>query len=78
MKLALLMFLSSAACAQTPTPAAAAGHDCLIEPNQRIEIRSPANALIDTQWSTPHLSSLGVVEIPRVEYLARLASALAE
>lgn len=47
MKLALLMFLSSAACAQTPTPAAAAGHDCLIEPNQRIEIRSPANALID-------------------------------
>ena len=38
----------------------------------------PANALIDTQWSTPHLSSLGVVEIPRVEYLTRLASALAE
>jgi leucyl/phenylalanyl-tRNA--protein transferase len=32
--------------------------------------------LIDTQWRTPHLASLGVVEIPRQEYLARLASAL--
>lgn len=35
-----------------PAPAAngaapAAGHDCLIEPFQRIEIRSPVNALID-------------------------------
>jgi leucyl/phenylalanyl-tRNA--protein transferase len=32
--------------------------------------------LIDTQWRTPHLASLGVVEIPRQEYLARLAGAL--
>lgn len=31
--------------------------------------RSP---LIDVQWSTPHLDSLGVVEIPRSEYLAAL------
>lgn len=29
--------------------------------------------LIDTQWSTPHLASLGVVEIPRLDYLAALA-----
>ena len=28
--------------------------------------------LLDTQWQTPHLASLGVVEIPRAEYLARL------
>jgi leucyl/phenylalanyl-tRNA---protein transferase len=28
--------------------------------------------LLDTQWQTPHLASLGVVEIPRPEYLARL------
>lgn len=28
--------------------------------------------LIDVQWSTPHLASLGVVEIPRHEYLAAL------
>lgn len=32
--------------------------------------------LLDTQWQTPHLASLGVVEIPREEYLHRLALAL--
>ena len=32
--------------------------------------------LLDTQWQTPHLASLGVVEIPRVDYLARLEVAL--
>jgi leucyl/phenylalanyl-tRNA---protein transferase len=33
--------------------------------------------LLDTQWQTPHLASLGVVEIPRAEYLDRLDAALA-
>jgi leucyl/phenylalanyl-tRNA--protein transferase len=33
--------------------------------------------LLDLQWSTPHLQSLGSVEIPRAEYLARLRRALA-
>ena len=32
--------------------------------------------ILDTQWQTPHLASLGVVEIPREEYLHRLAVAL--
>lgn len=32
--------------------------------------------LLDTQWSTEHLASLGAVEIPRPEYLRRLASAV--
>jgi leucyl/phenylalanyl-tRNA--protein transferase len=32
--------------------------------------------LLDTQWLTPHLASLGAVEIPRQEYLARLRTAL--
>jgi len=32
--------------------------------------------LLDTQWQTPHLASLGVVELPRPEYLARLRRAL--
>ncbi len=32
--------------------------------------------VLDTQWQTPHLASLGVVEIPRAEYLARLEDAL--
>lgn len=45
--------LAAAAQAQPKAPAPAAGtansnsFDCLIEPNQRIEIRSPANALIE-------------------------------
>lgn len=32
--------------------------------------------LLDVQWSTPHLASLGVVEIPRAEYARRLPAAL--
>lgn len=32
--------------------------------------------LLDVQWSTPHLASLGVVEIDRSDYLARLDAAL--
>lgn len=34
-------------------------------------------ALLDVQWSTDHLASLGVVEIPRIEYLMRLEAATA-
>lgn len=32
--------------------------------------------LLDVQWSTPHLASLGVVEVPRSTYLDRLRKAL--
>jgi len=32
--------------------------------------------LLDVQWVTPHLASLGAVEIPRPEYLRRLTRAL--
>ncbi|SHK73220.1 leucyl/phenylalanyl-tRNA--protein transferase [Pseudonocardia thermophila] len=32
--------------------------------------------LIDVQWQTPHLASLGVQEIPRADYLARLPALL--
>ena len=32
--------------------------------------------LLDVQWVTPHLASLGVVEISRADYLERLAEAL--
>ena len=35
------------------------------------------DALIDVQWLTPHLASLGATEIPRGEYLRRLERALA-
>lgn len=33
--------------------------------------------LLDVQWRTDHLASLGVIEIPRADYLARLDAALA-
>jgi len=33
--------------------------------------------LLDVQWRTPHLASLGVIEMARTQYLARLADALA-
>jgi leucyl/phenylalanyl-tRNA---protein transferase len=32
--------------------------------------------LLDVQWQTPHLASLGAVELPRAEYLTRLERAL--
>lgn len=32
--------------------------------------------LLDVQWSTPHLASLGVVTVPRRQYLDRLETAL--
>lgn len=32
--------------------------------------------LLDVQWVTPHLASLGATEIPRGDYLARLSDAL--
>jgi leucyl/phenylalanyl-tRNA--protein transferase len=35
------------------------------------------DALLDVQWQTPHLASLGCVELPRSEYLARLRIASA-
>ena len=36
----------------------------------------PTDRLLDVQWVTPHLASLGVVEIGREDYLERLARAL--
>ena len=31
--------------------------------------------LFDVQWTTPHLTSLGAIDIPRDDYLALLAQA---
>ncbi|MET0524233.1 MAG: leucyl/phenylalanyl-tRNA--protein transferase [Nocardioides sp.] len=33
--------------------------------------------LLDVQWQTPHLASLGVVQVPRRDYLARLGDVVA-
>jgi len=38
-------------------------------------LREAQVELFDVQWSTSHLASLGAIEIPRVEYLRRLATA---
>ena len=38
----------------------------------------PSNRVIDVQWQTPHLQTLGVVEMPRSAYLGRLEHALRE
>jgi leucyl/phenylalanyl-tRNA---protein transferase len=45
-----------------------------------VELLSDEHAgarVLDTQWQTPHLATLGVVELPRRDYLRRLARALA-
>ena len=39
-------------------------------------LRDEGVTLLDTQWCTEHLASLGCVEVPRAEYLRRLALAL--
>ena len=39
-------------------------------------LRRGGAALLDVQWVTPHLRSLGAVEVPRAEYLERLAEAV--
>lgn len=36
----------------------------------------PGERLLDVQWCTDHLATLGVIEIPRAEYLTRLATAV--
>jgi len=36
----------------------------------------PGPRLVDVQWSTPHLASLGVSEVPRASYLGRLSGLL--
>ena len=39
-------------------------------------LRDNGATLLDVQWVTPHLATLGAVEIPRTEYLDRLALAV--
>ena len=41
-------------------------------------LRAGGFSLFDTQFLTPHLASLGAVEVPRAEYHRRLATALAQ
>jgi leucyl/phenylalanyl-tRNA--protein transferase len=41
-------------------------------------MRDRGFSLLDIQWVTPHLAQFGAIEIPRPEYLARLARALVQ
>lgn len=41
-------------------------------------MRADSMTLLDTQWCTPHLASLGCVVVPRPRYLEMLAAAIAE
>jgi len=41
-------------------------------------MRDSEMALLDVQWHTPHLASLGAIEVPREDYLRRLAQALGD
>ena len=41
-------------------------------------LRAGGGVLFDVQWRTPHLASLGAIEITRDDYAARLADALAQ
>jgi len=41
-------------------------------------LREGGASLLDVQWRTPHLASLGVTEVPRATYLGLLAEALAQ
>ena len=40
-------------------------------------LREGDAALLDVQWTTPHLSSLGAVDVPRAKYLELVADAVA-
>jgi leucyl/phenylalanyl-tRNA--protein transferase len=40
-------------------------------------LRAAGAVLLDVQWQTDHLASLGAVEVPRADYLGLLADALA-
>jgi leucyl/phenylalanyl-tRNA--protein transferase len=40
-------------------------------------LRAGGSTLLDVQWTTPHLASLGAIDIPREEYIERLQRALA-
>jgi leucyl/phenylalanyl-tRNA--protein transferase len=41
-----------------------------------VDVLDPAG-LLDVQWVTPHLASLGAVAVPAADYQRRLSAALA-
>lgn len=41
-------------------------------------LRATGASLLDVQWTTPHLVSLGAIDVPRDEYLRQLADAIGQ
>jgi len=41
-------------------------------------MRAGGGALLDVQWTTPHLESLGAVDVPRMRYLELVADAVVQ
>lgn len=41
-------------------------------------LRTSGATLLDVQWTTPHLVSLGAIDVPRHEYLTLLAAAIGD
>src|SRR5262245_1219748 len=39
-------------------------------------MRGSGGSLLDVQWTTPHLASLGAIDVPRVRYLELVAEAV--
>jgi leucyl/phenylalanyl-tRNA--protein transferase len=39
-------------------------------------LRGGGGALLDVQWTTPHLESLGAIDVPRAQYLELVADAI--
>ena len=40
-------------------------------------LREGGGTLLDVQWTTPHLESLGAVDVPRAQYLELVTDAVA-
>lgn len=55
----------------TVTDASKVALNALVE-----RLRKRGFSLLDIQWTTPHLKTFGAIDIPRVEYLRRLAISL--
>jgi leucyl/phenylalanyl-tRNA--protein transferase len=41
-----------------------------------VRVRDGGGTLLDVQWATPHLASLGAVDVSRAEYGEQLRAAL--
>lgn len=49
----------------------------MVAMHERLRATAPQR-LFDVQWLTPHLASMGAIEVPRAEYLRRLRLALVQ